>query len=79
MVFPVSEDVTSSISPAMAFGGRKCGRCRLYLEDGANFLDVELMEVGGFDFAKQDILDLAGAEDGLGGHSGGDFWRVSSL
>jgi hypothetical protein len=33
------------------------------------------MEVGGFDFTKQDVLDLAGAKEGLGGHSLGRFFR----
>ena len=40
----------------------------LHLEDGADFLDVELVEVGRFDLAEQDVLDLAGAKNGIGGH-----------
>jgi hypothetical protein len=41
----------------------------LHFEDGADFLDVELVEVGGFDLAEQNILDLAGAKRGLGCHA----------
>ena len=40
----------------------------LHLEDRADFLDVELVEVGGLDLAEQDVLDLAGAERGFGCH-----------
>ena len=43
----------------------------LHFEDGADFFDVELVEVGGFDLAKEDVLDLAGAERGVGGHTVG--------
>ena len=43
----------------------------LHLEDGSDFFDVELVEVGGFDLAEEDVLDLAGAECGVGGHIGG--------
>ena len=42
------------------------GDAVLHLEDGADFLDVELVEVGGFDLAEEDVLDLAGAERGFG-------------
>jgi hypothetical protein len=31
-------------------------------EDGTDFLDIEFIEVGRFDFAKQDVLDFTGAE-----------------
>ena len=35
----------------------------------ADFLDVELVEVCGFDLAEEDVLDLTGSKQGLGGHS----------
>ena len=35
--------------------------------------DVEFVEVGGFDLAKENVLDLAGSKKGLGGHSVGLF------
>ena len=38
-------------------------------EDGSNLFDIELVKVSGFDFAKEDVLDLAGAESGVGGHT----------
>ena len=53
----------------------------LHLEDGADFLDVELVEVGGFDLAEENVLDLAGAERGFGSHTSGQkgatgAWRA---
>ena len=41
----------------------------LHFEDGTDLFDVELVEVGGFDLAKEDVLDLAGAECGVGCHT----------
>ena len=41
----------------------------LDFEDGSDFFDIELVEVSGFDLAKEDVLDLAGAECGVGGHT----------
>ena len=38
-------------------------------EDGSNLFDIELVKVSGFDFAKEDVLDFAGAECGVGGHT----------
>ena len=38
------------------------------LEDGSDFLDVELVEVSRLDFAEEYVLDLAGAEDRFSGH-----------
>ena len=57
------------------------GDAVLHLEDGTDFLDVELVEVGGFDLAEEDVLDLAGAERGFGCHASGQkggsgAWRV---
>ena len=46
-----------------------------HFEDGANFLHVEVVEVSGFDFAKQDVLDLAGAKRGIGCHTVGLWGR----
>ena len=40
----------------------------LYLEDGSDFLDLEVAEVGGFDLAKENVLDFAGAKCGFSGH-----------
>ena len=40
-------------------------------ENGSDLFDVELVEVGGFDLAKEDVLDLAGAECGVGCHTVG--------
>ena len=45
------------------------GDAVLDFEDGANLFDVELVEVSGFDLAKEDVLDLAGAECGVGCHA----------
>ena len=39
-----------------------------HLEHGADFRDVGRGEVGGLDLAEQDVLDLAGTEDGFSGH-----------
>ena len=39
-----------------------------YFEDGTDFFDVQVSEVSCFDFAKEDVLDFAGAESGCGGH-----------
>ncbi len=41
----------------------------LHLEDGADFLDVEFMEIGGLDLLEENVLDLAGAERGIGCHT----------
>jgi hypothetical protein len=41
----------------------------LDLQDGADFLDVELVEVGGLDLLEENVLDLAGAERGFGCHT----------
>jgi len=46
----------------------------LHLEDRPDLFDVELVEVGGFDLLEEDVLDLAGAERGVGCHTEG-FWR----
>src|SRR5205085_7187751 len=40
----------------------------LYFEDSANLFDVQFLEVSRFDLAKQNVLDLAWAERGLGCH-----------
>ena len=56
------------------------GDAVLHLEDGPDFLDVEGAEISGFDFSKEDVLDLAGAEAGLGGHlCGCGAWKLASL
>ena len=39
------------------------------LEDGTDLLDIELVQVSGFDLAKEDVLDFAGAECGVSGHT----------
>ena len=44
------------------------GDAVLHFEDRPYFLDVEGAEIGSFDFSKEDVLDLAGTETGLGGH-----------
>ena len=51
----------------------------LHFEDGTDFLDVELVEVGGFDLAEENVLDLAGAERGFGCHTVGRNERVRGL
>jgi hypothetical protein len=48
------------------------GDAVLRLDDGADVLDVELVQVSRLDLAEQDVLDLAGAEEGLGSHGRGD-------
>jgi hypothetical protein len=40
----------------------------LYLEDRTDFLDIELVEVGGLDLTEQDVLDLAGTQRCFGCH-----------
>src|SRR5438034_3937612 len=40
----------------------------LYLEDGADFFDIERVEVRRFDFAEENVLDFAGAKDRVSGH-----------
>ena len=47
------------------------GDAVLHFEDGADFLDVEIGEVGGLDLTEEDVLDFAGAQGGLGGHDAG--------
>src|SRR5438105_513954 len=37
-------------------------------EHGADFFDVELVEVRRFDFAEKNVLDFAGAKDRVSGH-----------
>ena len=70
IVSPVSEEVNSSISPAIAFcEAVDAGDAVLHLEDRPDLLDVERVKVSGFDLAKEDVLDLAGAERGVGGHT----------
>ena len=36
---------------------------------GSDLFDIELVKVSGFDFAKQDVLDFAGAECRVGCHT----------
>ena len=36
---------------------------------GPDLLDIELVEVGRFDLAEEDVLDFGGAERGVGGHN----------
>ena len=55
------------------------GDAVLHLEDGADLFDVELVEVGGFDLAKEDVLDLAGAERGVGCHTVGREKRATEV
>ena len=50
------------------------GDAVLHLEHGTDLLDVELVEIRGFDLAEEDVLDLAGAQRGLGGHRGSGLW-----
>ena len=38
------------------------------LEDGADFFDIEDVQIRGFDLAEEDVLDLAGSERGVSGH-----------
>ena len=45
------------------------GDAVFHFEDGSDLFDIELVKVSGFDFAKEDVLDLAGAERGVGGHT----------
>ncbi len=67
---PVSEEVISSISPAMAFvQAVDAGDAVLHLEDGTHLLDIERMEISGLDLTEEDVLDLAGAERRLGSHT----------
>src|SRR4051812_10101728 len=40
----------------------------LHFQDGADFLDVELVQVRRFDLAEENVLDLAGAQNGFSGH-----------
>ena len=42
-----------------------------YFEDGPDFFNVQVSEVSRFDFAKEDVLDFAGAKRGCGGHGFG--------
>ena len=70
LVAGLATTVTSSISPAIAFCEAVDARDSvLHFEDGADFFDVELMEVSGLDLAEEDVLDLAGAERGFGSHT----------
>ena len=41
----------------------------LHFENGSDLFDVEVMEVGGGDFAKEDVLDFAGSERGVSSHA----------
>ena len=41
----------------------------LYLENGSNLFDVEVVKIGGRDLAKEDVLDFAGAESRVSGHA----------
>ena len=44
------------------------GDAVLYLEDGPDFLDIELVEVRRLDLAEEYVLDFAGAKDRFSGH-----------
>ncbi len=46
------------------------GDAVLHFEDGTDLLDIERMEIGGFDLTQEDVLDLAGAKGRLGSHTG---------
>ena len=41
----------------------------LDFENGSDLFDIELVQVSGFDLAEEDVLDFAGAECGVGGHT----------
>src|SRR5207249_1818459 len=54
-------------------GGREPvdpGDAVLDLEDGADFADVDVRQVSGLDFLEEKVLQLAGTQDGVGGHWG---------
>ncbi len=77
IVSPVSRDVNSSISPAMALPQAVDQRdAVLDLEHGADVAHIHGAEVCRLDFLEQNFLQFTGAQDRISGH-GSQSLRVS--